>query len=43
LYNKIPPPRPTNKTITPKITLSNELPVINGWKNPESKAKNITK
>ncbi len=43
LYTRIPPARPTNNTTTPEITLSKELPVIRGWKNPESNAKNITK
>ena len=43
LYTRIPPTRPTNNTTTPEITLSNGLPVISGWKNPASNAKNITK
>jgi hypothetical protein len=43
LYTKIAPSRPTNNTTTPEITLSNEFPVISGWKNPASNAKNITK
>jgi len=43
LYTKIPPTRPRNKTIIPKMTGKKEFPVIRGEKNPASNAKNITK
>ena len=43
MYTKIPPIRPTNKTIIPEITGAKEFPVIKGEKNPASNAKNIIK
>jgi|TARA_B110000014_G_scaffold47403_1_gene31411 hypothetical protein len=37
------PKRPTNKIRIPVIKKSKLKPVINGWKIPESNAKNIIK